>query len=740
MNLNSKDILAKLLATENVTVTHRNAQTASFNVRDRVLTLPMWDNMESYTYDHLVGHEVGHALYTPEAGWHEAVCSHGKAYKSFLNVVEDARIEKMIQARYPGLRRSFVSSYKKMLADGFFGGDIDLINTYDLIDRINTYFKVGRSAGVRIERSELPWIREIEALETWDEVVDVTDRLYAFCENVKKDELYQLEELMSSPENQPEEHGQGEDEGYDDFEGEESEDSEESEESESADTGVDNAEEFAPGGFEDDDSMDQSPFGDEKNETAGGDLSSKTDETLRQYIASEHGDTSNIIFTNITLNNAPVAGLIVDYKHIINEIMSTDSTDYDQFSDAVKYYQALENKKGLRLGKAKYKKFLLENKKTVNYMVKEFEMKKSAAAYSRQTTSKTGVIDPIKMNSYLYNDDIFRKVSTTLDGKNHGMLMYIDWSGSMSNDLTATIEQLLNLVLFCRQVNIPYSVYAFTDRFPRHAHTNALSAHSTPIDYTLYNQTFRLMELFTSNMNREDFNTMAEILLAIGDFYCSRNSYRLWCAPEQLFLGATPLDDCIIAAMQIHGEFKAKTRVDVVNTIFLTDGDSHHTLSKTEGGAIRVTSHFNFSGDKCVMYFVDPITKKRYKVLGHNCNITSTLLKMYRDRTKSTTIGYRIMSPNWSKFRNQMPNVIRLVDGMELCKKMRLDHFTILPPTLGYDKCFAIAGGRFLSTSNGAIEVEDDASVGKIRTAFKKANSSRKGSRKMLSDLVETIS
>jgi len=94
MNLTSKDILAKLLATENVTVTHRNAKTASFNVRDRVLTLPMWDNMETCTYDHLVGHEVGHALYTPEDGWHEAVCSKGQAYKSFLNVVEDARIER----------------------------------------------------------------------------------------------------------------------------------------------------------------------------------------------------------------------------------------------------------------------------------------------------------------------------------------------------------------------------------------------------------------------------------------------------------------------------------------------------------------------------------------------------------------------------------------------------------------------------------------------------------------------
>ena len=87
-----------------------------------------------------------------------------------------------------------------------------------------------------------------------------------------------------------------------------------------------------------------------------------------------------------------------------------------------------------------------------------------------------------------------------------------------------------------------------------------------------------------------------------------------------------------------------------------------------------------------------------------------------------------------------MPNVIRHSDGMELCKKMRVDRFTVLPPTLGYDKCFAIAGGRFLSTSNGAIEVEADASKGKIRTAFKKANSARKGSRKMLSDLIETIS
>ena len=179
-NVASKEILARLLANENLTVTHERVPTASFNVRDRILTLPQWDDMSNDTYDHFVGHEVGHALYTPEDGWHESASSKGDTYRSFLNVVEDARIERMIQTRYPGLRRSFISSYKRLLADGFFGADIERINQYGLIDRLNTYFKCGSLAGVRIEKSEMTWVRQIEKLETWEDVVELTDRLYEF--------------------------------------------------------------------------------------------------------------------------------------------------------------------------------------------------------------------------------------------------------------------------------------------------------------------------------------------------------------------------------------------------------------------------------------------------------------------------------------------------------------------------------------------------------------------------------
>lgn len=742
MNLNSKDILAKLLATENVTVTHRNAQTASFNVRDRVLTLPMWDNMESYTYDHLVGHEVGHALYTPEDGWHEAVCSKGQAYKSFLNVVEDARIEKMIQARYPGLRRSFVSSYKKMLSDGFFGGDIDLINTYDLIDRINTYFKIGRSAGVRIEKTELPWIHEIESLQTWEDVVELTDRLFVFCKNAKQDEMEEFEKFASSVENQAPEEDVDEDEGYDDF----GRDGDETEESESDETGVDEADQEAitDEGEKNDRS---SAYGNYQSDTLPEEeveevdpLVSKTDKTLRHSIATEHGENVDIRYTNIKLNTAPISDIIIGHKQIIGEIMNTEVPEgTSEYSDD--FYRAKENRKGLLYGVEKYKKFLVNNKSTINYMVKEFEMRKSAAAYSRQTLSKTGVIDPVKMNSYLYSDDIFRKVSTTLDGKNHGMLMYMDWSGSMSRDLRATIDQLLNLVLFCKQVNIPYRVYAFTDRFGDHDPQSAVSWNSTPINTTAYTPGFRLLEMFNSDMSRREFTQMAELWLSVSSYYSSM--VQSWSPPQLLNLGGTPLEDCIVAAFKVHDDFKAKTKVDIVNTIFLTDGESHPTFCKADDGRRylqRVSHYFDYHTALAALYMVDPVTNNRHKVSGCKSVITSTLLKMYRERTKSNTVGYRIMSPNWAKFKSQLPQNVAWSIGTELCKQMRSERFVVLPSILGYDKCFAIAGGRYLKTSNGAIEVESDASKGKIRTAFKKANSSRKGSRKMLSDLIATIS
>ena len=98
----SKSQLAKLMATENLTIQHSKIQTAKFDPKNRILYLPIWQNMTGALYDLLTGHEVGHALYTPAEGWHDAVVDKTKSknFKSFLNVVEDARIEKKVQRKY----------------------------------------------------------------------------------------------------------------------------------------------------------------------------------------------------------------------------------------------------------------------------------------------------------------------------------------------------------------------------------------------------------------------------------------------------------------------------------------------------------------------------------------------------------------------------------------------------------------------------------------------------------------
>ena len=62
-NQEVKGTLAKLLATENIIVEHRRCETAQFDVDKRILTLPIWDASDR-VYNMLVGHEVGHALYT----------------------------------------------------------------------------------------------------------------------------------------------------------------------------------------------------------------------------------------------------------------------------------------------------------------------------------------------------------------------------------------------------------------------------------------------------------------------------------------------------------------------------------------------------------------------------------------------------------------------------------------------------------------------------------------------------
>jgi hypothetical protein len=735
----NKDILAKLLATENITVVHENAPTASFNVRDRVLTLPLWDNLNGDNYDHFIGHEVGHALYTPEEGWHDAVCDRGKAYKSFLNVIEDARIERLIQNKYPGLRRNFINSYKKLMADGFFGATLEEINGFDLIDRINTYFKCGVSAGVRIEKNELPWIKEIESCTTWEQVVDIADRLFAQEKAKKEEEREAMRDMMDQLEPEDFEDGDSEEVEQDGFSADDWEMDDDSEEDGANSKAESESEETQEGETDSTEGEGAEESEEESDSESGGELSgtpeysndpiSKTEESLHDNIRKEFSDDGTTSIYNLSLNMNKIEPLIIDHK----TVYSFGKFNPEYLTYVTKHHLA-------EYGEKLWKEFQVNNKKSVNYMVKEFEMKKKASEYARTSLAKTGVICPVKMNNYKFSDDIFRKMAVTPEGKNHGMVLYLDWSGSMHHHMKSTIDQLLNLVLFCRQVNIPYRVYAFSDRFGRKEdHEIYRAINDVDVNTLQYKSGFRLMEFFNNKMSRAEFTKMAQLLLAIGQNYGARVEYPL---PWQFYLGGTPLDDAIMAGMQIHSEFKKSNRLDIVNTVFLTDGDSHPVECKInssyERGAYRNNvAIWNLTGGTNIVKFIDPVTKKTYRV--DKWEHTKRLLEMFRDHTQSNAIGYRIVGVNKRHLMSDLRGKgLSYMEMDQLHSELKKNKFCTIPNS-GYNKFFAIAGGKSLAVANTTIEVEDDAKVGAIRNAFKKANANRKTSRVLLSQFIDMV-
>ena len=255
---------------------------------------------------------------------------------------------------------------------------------------------------------------------------------------------------------------------------------------------------------------------------------------------------------------------IVPISTILDDLNSWYATES-------KYENKYFNKTKEELEKAKN-----DSKKTVAYMVKEFEMKKSADAYARATTSKTGMLDMGQLHTYKYNDDIFAKVTTLPRAKNHGLVMFLDWSGSMAHKLKGTLNQLYNLIWFCKKVSIPFDVYAFTDLYRRYTDkdTKIQKFRSGELDVN----DLRLLHLFSDKMkNTQELNMMHNLYMIACKW-----SYRDWRTegypykcPTHYNLGGTPLNSAIISAMQIVPEFKNSRGIQKVHTVFLTDGSSN---------------------------------------------------------------------------------------------------------------------------------------------------------------------
>jgi hypothetical protein len=269
----------------------------------------------------------------------------------------------------------------------------------------------------------------------------------------------------------------------------------------------------------------------------------------------------------------------------------------------------------------------------------------------RSKTSKTGEIDMTRLHNYKFTDDIFKRMTKTPNGKSHGLVMFVDWSGSMQHHITDTIKQVLNLTMFCKKVNIPFEVYALSSYSKNDFYG---SYHRTIIQNTkigdMVLNPFMLLNLLSSKMSTRSYNTASSMLLDFGSNGMGRGVN--YTAPGWMHLSGTPLNETVVAAFQIVPEFKKKNNLEIVNTVFLTDGDGSAVTCRADYvdmyGKVRVSS--SHSGPKTRTFFRDPITKSsievtmsRYSSIGSQQTIC--LLKLLKQRLNSNIVGFYICKP-----------------------------------------------------------------------------------------------
>ena len=756
--IKNKSTLAKLLAEEDIFVVHKQMETAYFNSKSRELGLPIWkdEEMTKDIYDLMVGHEIGHALWTPLNMLEKAAVR--KINHGFVNIIEDARIEKFAKRKYPGLVGVFKRGYVDLVEKDFFGTIGENVNTYNLIDRINIFFKSG-DANIEFSDEEKVWVDRVSKVETEDEVLDLAEELYAWMtENASEFDNNDSGgdgKMMPDPSDESDEGTEGTESG----EGEENDDTENAESGDAdggdADDGDsdDETSEGKSGTSGEDDSEDESDAGGETSEASdveGGKNSTDKDSSpvAKTDTASKKGmdalrdkNAGDRVYAKIP--KVDLKNVVVDIKTLLTEYTT--------------YYNVEKSKDALYWDKTREEVETLKNdsKKTVAYMVKEFEMKKAADQYARAATSKTGSLDMGKLHTYKYNEDLFKKVTTLPGATNHGMVMVLDWSGSMGHNLIGTLSQMYNLIWFCRRTKIPFEVFAFSDvyggiRKINRSHANEFKAG----DIALTN--FKLLNFFSSNMSLSDEMDMMHVLWMYAVRYAG---YRDWselgypyCPPRNLDLGGTPLDSAIIAMMDLVPKFKNDTGVQKVNTIFLTDGASHnlegvfdysfdsrnnehHETIKPMKSGYWATRKEN--GD----IITDPVTNKTYVIT----DMTSDLLRILKGRVPGmNVIGFFIAGNGRSGRvdKNTLRYLLPEEDTLKIMQKIKFVNKNkyLAISQLGYDEYYVLPGGSALKTEN---ETLDDELIGagkaKLKTAFSKMSKGKLTSRQLLNKFVGLV-
>ena len=715
-----KSVLARLLANENISVQQGNFKTAFFDVENRVLGLPLWKEMSTDLYDLLVGHEVGHALFTPQG---DELKIKGIPF-AYVNVIEDIRIEKKILNKYPGLVNNFKRGYSELVEMDLFGTKDKDINEMGFMDRLNIKAKGRDLVDIEFSEEEQPFVDMAMNVETFKDVENVCRELVSWLgskqdEQDESDEDPSIEDLMDKLKQLDQE-----------WEGDSDESNEESFEEESNDDSEDEIEPSSGASEEEEEDKDQS------EEDTGSSPSSEEKEDgegdINKSAAGKGADDVPENLPEVETENAQSEKMdtLVDTSRMFLQGMSRQA--FDLLKNDYKTVITSRVNHAIRLDdlgytfeepEVSYDTFMAETKQVVNLMAKEFEMRKAAFRSARARTSTKGSLDVNKLHAYKYDDQLFKQVTTLADGKNHGMIMLVDYSGSMYQRMPAVMRQTIALVMFCKRVNIPFEVYGFTTRrgdTPEFREKlKAASSNLTRFDC----DELQLNQLFSNKMSKSDFD------LGMRTFYSQISRLRYLPAMEDF--GSTPLNAALLASQYLIQDFMKSNPVHKMNLVTLTDGESDQVYSKqgidTEWGSREYTMN---------------IRGKRVDIsMGWGAGRTNTA-KLLNAATGPNVTTANFFICDRRDFKHELYTILPYKHAAQqvVRKEMTKNGVWVVESESGYDRRFImIDKSSSMSGETEELEIESTATPAQIARAFKKHSGSKKGNRVVTKKFAELV-
>jgi hypothetical protein len=306
----------------------------------------------------------------------------------------------------------------------------------------------------------------------------------------------------------------------------------------------------------------------------------------------------------------------------------------------------------------------------------------------------------------------------------------------MNNFILDAYKQLLNLVWFCRKVNIPFEVYAFT--LECNSYMEVQPNH--PLTYKKVagviapEASFRLMNFFTSKTNNRVLEEQLKNIWAA----CYAYQKHRGVVPRHLELSGSPIGESIMALHSLIPDFQAKNKLQKVNVVFLTDGEGYqNSVTKERKG------HYDDTYIGMTKYNKTSIRDRKsgrvYRSFDYNSfsQYAKILLETVKDRFPTVNlINFRITPGR--DFQNCYRWYGNGYDNYESAKAEYRKNHCISFNNTGFDQFHVIAATSLAQDEE--FSVPENATKAQIKSSFVKLLGKKKTNKKLLGSFVDLIS